>query len=64
MSRTGLASLEFCEGALQEEHVALTPGRNFGVHTAETHVRLSCAASTDELREGIARLGKFLATFE
>jgi aspartate/methionine/tyrosine aminotransferase len=62
--RTGLTSWEFCERALQEAHVALTPGRDFGVHTAQTHVRLSYAASADELREGIARLGKFLATLE
>ena len=62
VARTGLTSWEFCERALQEAHVALTPGRDFGVHTAETHVRLSYAASADALREGIARLGKFVAT--
>ncbi|KQW12680.1 aminotransferase [Streptomyces sp. Root369] len=62
VSGTGLSSWEFCGRALQEAHVALTPGRDFGVGTAETHVRLSYAASADELREGIARLGKFVAT--
>ncbi|MEQ4724652.1 pyridoxal phosphate-dependent aminotransferase [Nonomuraea sp. B19D2] len=62
VSRTGLTSWQFCERALQEAHVALTPGRDFGVHTAETHVRLSYAASTDELREGIDRLERFMAT--
>ncbi|MEV1070047.1 pyridoxal phosphate-dependent aminotransferase [Streptomyces sp. NPDC050263] len=62
VSRTGLTSWRFCERALQEAHVALTPGRDFGVHTADTHVRLSYAASTDDLREGIDRLEKFLAT--
>lgn len=61
VSRTGLTSWQFCERALQEAHVALTPGRDFGVHTAETHVRLSYAASADDLREGIDRLGKFVA---
>ncbi|MCT9081618.1 pyridoxal phosphate-dependent aminotransferase [Streptomyces fulvoviolaceus] len=64
VSQTGLTSWQFCERALQEAHVALTPGRDFGVHTAETHVRLSYAASADELREGIARLGKFVATLQ
>ncbi|MFF3334874.1 pyridoxal phosphate-dependent aminotransferase [Streptomyces sp. NPDC002888] len=58
---TGLTSWQFCERALQEAHVALTPGRDFGVGTADTHVRLSYAASTDDLREGITRLGKFVA---
>ncbi|SES49539.1 Aspartate/methionine/tyrosine aminotransferase [Streptomyces sp. yr375] len=62
VSDTGLTSWEFCARALQEAHVAVTPGRDFGVHTADTHVRLSYAASGDELREGIARLGKFVAT--
>ncbi|GGZ26882.1 hypothetical protein GCM10010300_82770 [Streptomyces olivaceoviridis] len=62
VSGTGLTSWEFCERALREAHVALTPGRDFGVRTADTHVRLSCAAAADELREGIARLGTLVAT--
>ncbi|MDO0934967.1 pyridoxal phosphate-dependent aminotransferase [Streptomyces sp. DG2A-72] len=64
VSGTGLTSWQFCERALQEAHVALTPGRDFGIHTADSHVRLSYAASADELREGIARLGKFMATLQ
>ncbi|MFI9173975.1 pyridoxal phosphate-dependent aminotransferase [Streptomyces lincolnensis] len=62
VSGTGLTSWEFCERALREAHVALTPGRDFGVGTAESHVRLSYAASAGDLREGIARLGKFLGS--
>ncbi|MFJ2197614.1 pyridoxal phosphate-dependent aminotransferase [Streptomyces violaceusniger] len=62
VSGTGLTSWQFCERVLQSAHVALTPGRDFGVHTADSHVRLSYAASADELREGIARLGTFVAT--
>ncbi|MGW2384114.1 pyridoxal phosphate-dependent aminotransferase [Streptomyces sp. NPDC001658] len=62
VSGTGLSSWELCERALREAHVALTPGRDFGVGTADSHVRLSYAASAGDLREGIARLGKFLAT--
>ncbi|GGX59285.1 pyridoxal phosphate-dependent aminotransferase [Streptomyces minutiscleroticus] len=61
VGRTGLTSWQFCERALREAHVALTPGRDFGVHTAQSHVRLSYAASADELREGLARLGEFTA---
>ncbi len=41
VSGTGLTSWEFCERVLQEAHVALTPGRDFGVRAADTHVRLS-----------------------
>ncbi|MER5436846.1 pyridoxal phosphate-dependent aminotransferase [Streptomyces sp. NPDC002588] len=59
---TGLTSWEFCARALREAHVALTPGRDFGHATAETHVRLSYAASGEDLTEGISRLEKFLTT--
>jgi aspartate/methionine/tyrosine aminotransferase len=62
VSGTGLGAWEFCERALAEHHVALTPGTDFGVHTAGTHVRLSYAASRDQLREGLNRLGAFVST--
>lgn len=62
VSGTGLGSWEFCERALHEAHVALTPGRDFGTHTADTHVRLSYAASRSELTEGLTRLEAFLQT--
>ncbi len=61
VSGTGLDAWEFCERALREAHVAITPGRDFSTHTADTHVRLSYATSRDELREGLARLGTFVA---
>ena len=40
--------------------MALTPGRDFGEATADTHVRLSYAASREALREGLRRLGDFV----
>ncbi|MDJ1163938.1 pyridoxal phosphate-dependent aminotransferase [Burkholderia gladioli pv. gladioli] len=55
---TGLTSWEFCERALEEAHVALTPGRDFGACGADTYVRLSYAASTSDLAEAIERLGR------
>ncbi|WP_328470686.1 pyridoxal phosphate-dependent aminotransferase [Actinoplanes sp. NBC_00393] len=61
VSGTGLSSWQFCERALQEAHVALTPGRDFGTHTADTHVRLSYTASQSDLRKGLARLHRFVA---
>lgn len=61
VSATGLDAWEFCERALHEAHVAITPGRDFSTHTADTHVRLSFATSRDELRDGLARLGNFVA---
>ncbi|MEU4563223.1 aminotransferase class I/II-fold pyridoxal phosphate-dependent enzyme [Actinoplanes sp. NPDC023936] len=62
VSGTGLGSWEFCERALQEAHVALTPGRDFGTHSAETHVRLAYTASMPDLAEGLSRLERFVAT--
>ena len=58
---TGLDAWTFCERALEEAHVALTPGRDFGPATGSTHVRLSYAAGREELAEGLERLGDFVA---
>ena len=60
ISSTGLDAWKFCERALKEAHVALTPGRDFGEATADTHVRLSYAASREALREGLKRIGDFV----
>ncbi|WP_276670158.1 aminotransferase class I/II-fold pyridoxal phosphate-dependent enzyme [Schaalia cardiffensis] len=60
VSQTGMSADEFCDRALHEHFVALTPGRDFGPLTATTHVRLSCAASLEAIREGISRLAPLL----
>jgi aspartate/methionine/tyrosine aminotransferase len=61
VSGTGLDAWTFCERALREAFVGLTPGRDFSVATADTHVRLSYAASRGDLVEGLDRLGRFVA---
>jgi len=61
---TGLDSMRFCERALEEAHVALTPGLDFGHCGAEAHVRLSYAASRAELAEGLERLGRFMSRLD
>ena len=60
VSGTGMDSWTFCERALTEAHVSLTPGRDFAIATADSHVRLSYAASRDDLREGLRRLHTLL----
>lgn len=60
VSRTGLDSFAFCRRALREAAVALTPGRDFGIRTADSHLRLSYAASRLVLHEGLLRLGEFM----
>ncbi|KJL27861.1 aminotransferase class I/II-fold pyridoxal phosphate-dependent enzyme [Microbacterium oxydans] len=61
VSGTGLDAWTFCERVLESAHVALTPGRDFATATADTHVRLSYAASREELVEGLRRIGAFVA---
>lgn len=61
VSGTGLDAWTFCQRALEEVHVALTPGVDFSTTTAQTHVRLSYAASPCDLRVGLQRLGEFVA---
>ncbi len=60
VSSTGLDAMGFCERALAEAHVALTPGNDFGLHGAARHVRLSYAASREQLHEGLRRLASFV----
>ncbi|MGH6646253.1 aminotransferase class I/II-fold pyridoxal phosphate-dependent enzyme [Aquabacterium sp.] len=60
VSGTGLDAMRFCEQALDEAHVALTPGYDFGACGAARHVRLSYAASQDDLHEGLRRLKRFV----
>ncbi|MDF3282410.1 MULTISPECIES: aminotransferase class I/II-fold pyridoxal phosphate-dependent enzyme [unclassified Gordonia (in: high G+C Gram-positive bacteria)] len=60
VSPTGLGSAEFCDRALLEAHVALTPGKDFGVATADDHIRLSYAASTADLTDALERLERFV----
>lgn len=58
---SGMDAMRFCQRALDEAHVALTPGHDFGITDARRYVRLSYAASQEDLREGIARLKRFVS---
>lgn len=61
VAATGMSASEFCDRALSEAHVALTPGKDFGDLDAERYVRLSYAVSDEELTIALERLGEFLA---
>jgi aspartate/methionine/tyrosine aminotransferase len=60
VSCTGLSAMTFCERVLQEAHVALTPGNDFGEFQGNQFVRLSFASAESELEEGLTRLKKFM----
>jgi aspartate/methionine/tyrosine aminotransferase len=59
-SRFSDSSWNFCAQMMQEAHVALTPGRDFGPAAAERYVRLSFASSLPQLQEALARLAREL----
>jgi len=50
-------TLAFSERLLQEAHVAVVPGEAFGT---ESHVRISYAASMQQLESGMDRLHQFM----
>ena len=52
-----LDSSRLCSRLLEEEGLAVIPGSAFG---AEGHIRLSFAASEENIREGVKRLMRFL----
>ena len=54
-------SLRFAYEILEGCHVAVTPGVAFG-QNAEGYLRFSYSASVERIREGLRRLGAFLAT--
>jgi aminotransferase len=55
----GLSSNEFCERFLREEKVAIVPGHAFG-DCGEGFVRISYAASMENIREAMVRLKRFV----
>jgi aspartate/methionine/tyrosine aminotransferase len=60
VSRHAPDSWAFCERVLHEAHVALTPGRDFGVAETARYARLSFASHRDELAEALRRLAHLL----
>lgn len=62
IKKWGMDSMEFCKRALEEAHVALTPGYDFGEYRANEHVRFSFATSLERLKEGVSRLKGWLRT--
>jgi aspartate/methionine/tyrosine aminotransferase len=53
-------SVAFAYEILERAHVAVTPGAAFGSN-AEGYLRFSYASSVERIREGLRRLGSFLA---
>jgi aspartate/methionine/tyrosine aminotransferase len=60
ITSTGLSSWDFAKYLVKEHKVAVVPGSIFG-QAGEGYVRLSFAAGMDQLKEGIARIGRGMA---
>jgi aspartate aminotransferase len=56
---TGAAS--FAEAFLNEHHVAVVPGEDFGAG-GEKCVRFTFSCGDEQIREGVRRLGEFMAS--
>lgn len=53
----------FCNHFLETEHVAFTPGLDFGFHRANQHVRLAYTQEVPRLQEAVARIARGLKRF-
>ncbi len=59
ISKTGLDSMSFASRLLEEEYVSVIPGKSFG---ADDFIRISFAASIEELQIGMERIEKWVKT--
>ena len=59
ISGTGLAAQEFSDRLLEEAHVAVVPGDNFGSKDGMHFIRLSYATSMESIQAGMDRLEAF-----
>ncbi len=61
IEKTGMASLQFAEGLLEEHKVAVVPGGSFGP-SCDHYIRATCVRSWSDLREGVLRIKDFIQT--
>lgn len=53
-------SFQFARELLEQEGVAVTPGRDFGFHRADLHIRFAYTSSIDRMAIALNRLEKFV----
>lgn len=53
-------SFEFAKSLLETEGVAVTPGKDFGAHRANYHIRFAYTASIDRMAAALTRLERFI----
>ena len=63
ISAFGGDSQAFCRHLLETEHVAITPGLDFGRHLAGRHVRFAYTQSLPRLEQAVARIARGLSSW-
>ena len=53
-------SFGFARGILNQAHVAITPGRDFGRNHPERHIRIAYTQPVARLKEAVERIGKYI----
>lgn len=64
MSAFGGDAFAFCRYFLENQHVAITPGVDFGRHKASQHVRFAYTQPIPRLEEAVARIAQGLAGWQ
>ncbi|MBM3249949.1 MAG: aminotransferase class I/II-fold pyridoxal phosphate-dependent enzyme [Candidatus Omnitrophica bacterium] len=59
LKKTGMTDMEFAQGLLKKEKVAVVPGSAFGKDFSD-YVRISYASSYENLKEALVRMARFL----
>ena len=54
-------SFAFAERILEEAHVAITPGRDFGTAAPERHIRIAYSQPIPRLLEAVERIGRVVS---
>lgn len=60
ISAFGGDAFQFCRHFLETEHVAFTPGLDFGRHLASRHVRFAYTQDIDRLKQAVERIARGL----
>jgi len=63
VSHTGLDAAEFCRRLLEEFHVAVTPGADFGTNDADQYVRFAFTTAEASIQLALERIGQALRTW-
>ena len=64
ISAFGGNAYDFCRYLIETEHVAVTPGIDFGHHLADRHVRFAYTQSLPRLEEAVARIARGLRSWQ